>query len=642
MKTISPQQLQLLLDIWSVMYDDTTPCDSCTHADDKAYVKERVRREGIQFLTVTLPTLGKAVERGFETSFACPPGFKRRGGTVLPQFMFRALSKLFDPETGLWLGEANATPLPYWCLYYSELSNVVGWVRQLTLMFYKMKLPYEPSQTDAVKTAFIKTEAEIQSLCWSYKWAKRIKELILMRAVIGELFKSYREEDENPCHGSGASANGRSSWQRYKPEVFVERLHEVFPYQEWAMLSDKVMSPTSSLYEMGASCEPQAKVCYVPKDSRGPRLISEEPEVFMYIQQGLMRAMYRMMERHPYARMSLSCLDQERNRYAAALGSDVYDYATLDMKDASDRVSCELVRQLFPPDMVRKLMACRSLSTVFPDGTEVPLGKFAPMGSACCFPVEAIVFWAAALVAVHGSAAVHIVRQRPGANRGMFDCTGRPEITVYGDDIVVPGQSVDCLVSLLEDLGLKTNLQKSFRKGPFRESCGYDAFLSRDVSIVRCNHLPVISSSKRSRSAKFDEVGRAKIRLSEFMNNVIRRHGTWMMPRFREIFSQYYGYIPVLKRDTLQGCYLLGNHDDVMMRRVNAVPLDPKSGVMRLRPHYDRPKIRLLVERPVKLKVNVDDWSHILRSLLGKGGLEGSSSVNPRKLTRVSLEWVWY
>lgn len=649
MKTISSQQLDMLLDIWSLLYVDTAPCDA-QHKDDIPYVRERVRREGLEFLTVTLPSLGKAVERGFESTFVCPPGFKKSKGTLLPQFMFNALSRLFNPVTGEWVGSNDPTFL--WEALHADLSNVVQWVRQLTLVFYKLELPYSPSQVDAVKTAFIEAEAEIRCLPWPSIWGKRMKELILMRAVIGNLFEAYRVKDENPGHGSGASACGREPWERYKPKVFVERLHEVFPYQEWAVLSDRVCDPTAVLYEMGAPSEPLAKVVFVPKDSRGPRLISEEPECFMYIQQALMAAMYKMMARHRYARISLDCTDQERNRNLALIGSSAYDYATIDMKEASDRVSLELVRCLFPPEMVRKLEACRSLGTQFPDGTQVSFAKFAPMGSACCFPVEAIVFWAAALVAVYGEAALEIARggdpvawrlRESGDGRSSLRricdlsdgaaVPARSEITVYGDDIIVPGSSFDDLVCLLEDIGCKVNTNKCFRKGPFRESCGMDAFLSRDVSIVRLKHLPVIQSRKRSRAGKFDEIGKAKIRMCEFMRNLTRFHGNWIAPKLIRLFESYYGRVPVLRDErTPQGCYLISDREDVISRKTSA-----DHGKV----DYCRRQVRLLVEVPVKKQIDISDWSHILRALLNKGGREGSNLVNPRKATRVAYRWVW-
>jgi hypothetical protein len=50
------------------------------------------------------------------------------------------------------------------------------------------------------------------------------------------------------------------------------------------------------------------------------------------------------------------------------------------------------------------------------------------------------------------------------------------DLFVFGDDIIVPIDSADLVVSTLRWLGFETNNEKSFLKGPFRESCGGDFF----------------------------------------------------------------------------------------------------------------------------------------------------------------------
>lgn len=656
MKHISSTELSGLSMIWETLYENTAPAGYAREVDI-IYFRERLRREGITFLTITLPTLGKALEQSFRTNvFVCPSGFKRRRGTSLPEFLYPAFKALSAsrrvrkdalggaegveelPEGQPLIFGEHGEPALLWPSLYGDLAGVVLWIRQLTLMFYKMKLPYEPASVEAVKQAFIDAESEIQSIDWTSVWEKRYDDLTVMRCVISELFRYYRVSDEKPCHGSGSSACKQKPWQRYKVKKFIPRLNEVFPYPEWFMLSDDTCHWTSTLYSLGAEEEPYSRVVYVPKDSRGPRLISMETAEFMYIQQALMRALYRMMERCPYAKHTLSCIDQQRNRDMAQNASSWNTHATIDMKEASDRVSWELVKTLFPDDYVRKLEACRSLGTIFPDGTKVTFAKFAPMGSAVCFPIEAIVFWAASLSASYGYWAPAIVRGSKWALKASPYPTQQSayaDITVYGDDIIVPRASFNDVTSLLEDLGLKTNPTKCFTQGPFRESCGMDAFLGKDVSIIRMNHPLGLDE-------KGDNIDKAKIRFAEFANNVIRHYGTDLMTEpFRKLFRAIYREdVPVLPSGVaVQGLYLLG--DTLHLKNKAREYRGPYMGIREgKKVNYQRSRVKLLCEVPVRIRVNSDDWSHLLRSLLDKGGTEGSSIVIPARLTKTCRKWV--
>jgi hypothetical protein len=141
-------------------------------------------------------------------------------------------------------------------------------------------------------------------------------------------------------------------------------------------------------------------------------------------------------------------------------------YATLDLNEASDRVSLELVRLLFPPHICEYLEACRSSSTLLPSGKEIELKKFAPMGSCLCFPIMALTIWSILAAAAP-------------------DAYTRERIYVYGDDVIVPTAYAVDAIKHLESFGLKINHDKSCTSGLFRESCGMDAFKGKDVTPVR-------------------------------------------------------------------------------------------------------------------------------------------------------------
>lgn len=107
----------------------------------------------------------------------------------------------------------------------------------------------------------------------------------------------------------------------------------------------------------------------------------------------------------------------------------------------------------------------------------MPLAKFASMGSALCFPVEAMVFTTIIFLALERKANTRFTR------KDVLSFAG--QVRVYGDDIIVPVDCVDPVVDLLEAFGLKVNKSKSFWNGKFRESCGGDYYDGTWVTPVR-------------------------------------------------------------------------------------------------------------------------------------------------------------
>lgn len=242
-----------------------------------------------------------------------------------------------------------------------------------------------------------------------------------------------------------------------------------FDAQCMAAVAVPVATPDGELRynDVPVVSEYPARVILVPKDSRGPRLISCEPLENQWIQQGLGQAIVRHVERHPLTRYNVHFTDQEPNRRGALVGSIGGRYATLDLKEASDRVTVGLVRLLFPEPLLKCLLAVRTTGTVLPSKQVLNLDKYAPMGSALCFPVMALAIWALLTARFRG------------------DAHARQSLLVYGDDVIVPGYQALNAISTLESFGLLVNRDKSCIQGLFRESCGQDAFKGHCVTPVR-------------------------------------------------------------------------------------------------------------------------------------------------------------
>jgi len=168
-------------------------------------------------------------------------------------------------------------------------------------------------------------------------------------------------------------------------------------------------------------------------------------------------------------------------------GSHTGSLATLDLKEASDRVSNQLVRRMLEnhPWLRAGVDSCRSRRAVveFPSGRSesIRLGKFASMGSALTFPVEALVFATCAILGIERALGRQLTKKDVHRLRG--------QVRVYGDDIIVPVEYVHSVNEVLETFGFRVNFGKSYWTGKFRESCGGDYYDGHDVTIVRVRRI---------------------------------------------------------------------------------------------------------------------------------------------------------
>jgi len=104
------------------------------------------------------------------------------------------------------------------------------------------------------------------------------------------------------------------------------------------------------------------------------------------------------------------------------------------------------------------------------------------MGSALCFPIEAMVFTTVIFLGIQKSLNVPLTRK-------MIKKSFSRSVRVYGDDLIVPVEHVMTVVQTLEHFGARVGLDKSFWTGKFRESCGREYYAGEDISIVRVRDL---------------------------------------------------------------------------------------------------------------------------------------------------------
>jgi hypothetical protein len=269
-------------------------------------------------------------------------------------------------------------------------------------------------------------------------------------------------------------------------------MEELFPYIEWA-------APVYSLYEWvnehvdfrEPGRERPVKVIHVPKTLKTPRIIAEEPTCMMFVQQGILEMMKEEFRADSNTRAFVCFDSQLPNQQLARAGSRSGDLATLDLKEASDRVSNQLVNSLFANfPWIREAVQVVRSTRADVNGEIIELAKYASMGSALTFPIEALVFCTLVFLGIEKAL------NRPLTSRDVKRFRG--VVRVYGDDIVVPTEYVPSVIEVLEHYGARVNTNKSFWKGKFRESCGADFYDGHNVNVVRVRQ--VFPQSRRDAS----------------------------------------------------------------------------------------------------------------------------------------------
>ena len=437
-----------------------------TYAD--AVICEGVARVGLSFLTVDLPLMGKSIDLSLSSGslFTCPAGWALQENSVLPAFHYPHFRRVFE-DCGAVRRDAD--------------PRSVKELRQLLFCFYKLNQPFTPEQTANAISSYLAIEDEIPS---PFDGGEGI--LDLANLVVRRLLAGFNPSVITPGHGPGAVSTGEKLWEKMNFKRFIPILDAYYPYADHMFYNySHLCDELQRLSSMSLCDDPTNKIVFVPKDSRGPRTISCEPLELQWIQQGLSRKLVAFLE-SPKSLCSgfINFSDQSINRKLALMGSVDGSWATLDMKEASDRVSLQLVERLFAGTAILPyLLATRSTSARLPDGQLRKLAKFAPMGSALCFPIEAICFYALAVAQINLTARLPV----KAAMRSVY---------VYGDDIIVARTHARALMEAYPKFHLRVNESKSCVDGLFRESCGCDAFLGVDVTPTKFRrHLSLTAGS---------------------------------------------------------------------------------------------------------------------------------------------------
>jgi len=446
---------------------------------DKKTILKRFEDEGESFLGITLPLFFEwltSSQQDGQIATSIYARFRKRPKrtSVLPCFLHGLTCRIFDAKTGALL--AHPDPLAF------------KFIEQICLWYKKVFKVCDPERDQKAQNSYHELDNGLRRLPDPDEDKATMLNYVCRR-FFPEIEKFFVEaiDDESilPRHGPGATADKAWANEKYRRREFLSRWDDLF---SWEHLYGFSTAHQSNREVTVPRDELPVRVVSVPKTMKTSRIICVEPTAMQFAQQLTAARLVRSLERvrlvtgtkpvrrgRPLIR-HLNFNDQRPNQVAALRGSIDGSLATIDLSEASDRVSVKLVAAVFrhSPVLLRHLYGCRSTRAMMPDGEVFPLRKYASMGSALTFPVEALCFLMICIAAVCDERKVFNRAGRPKSLQAFENV--RKDILVFGDDIVVPS---DCIVKVTEYLmafGLKVNSKKSFYKGPFRESCGHDYF----------------------------------------------------------------------------------------------------------------------------------------------------------------------
>lgn len=295
-------------------------------------------------------------------------------------------------------------------------------------------------------------------------------------------FLESKSEGLGTRHGPGAVAERLKNHEKSRFPNWPHKLEQRFPFESFG-------KPVGFTRDRPLNHEVPSRLICVPKTAKGPRLIAAEPVAHQWCQQLIYSWIrQRLDETRRSPKNKIGGLGDFINfRRQDISGGMVYQaslnrkLATVDLTDASDRLSCWTVERMFRrnPSFLSALHAARTrwlmqdISSA--NDSFIKLRKFSSQGAATNTPVQSLCFLIIALASAIGDGKV--TWERIMRLRG--------QVRVYGDDTILPTHGYVRLSTIMDLLQLKVNKAKSFVHGHFRESCGVDGYLGDDVTPVK-------------------------------------------------------------------------------------------------------------------------------------------------------------
>lgn len=485
-----------------------------TNADcsrDLATILCRFEHEGFSFVAKIMPILFDGLVTYLETGVSSYPGFKLAKGCEYPAFLRRHFARIYnDPHS-------------------PDAATSISIIYQLSVLFKKFKGPHRKSVLKRQYDDFCDVDNNLPDEIQDDQTIRHAQNLVY------KLFHDFDVNDHRilPRPGPGATNTPVEKHERFTPRVMYTCIDDIFPYQEFFYVTpwdvNRCTPQFLSLYNK-RELAPTSRFKFVEKQYDKARGICIEENEMQFMQQGLKNYMYTVLENHPLTKGKINFSDQTVNQRMALLSSKDCLHATLDEKEASDRISRALVWKIWEkvPDMRDALFALSTKNIKAPaEGNKSlwNIKKYAPMGSALCFPVMSVVHFAL----------LYGILMQNGYKKHDRDLG----IYVYGDDLIVPLDVVEAVLTCFPRYGLKFNTNKSFWRSNFRESCGVHAYQGEDITPIYLKHIP----NHHSRTEALLSVLAAE-------QGLFNKGFVYTAAKIRELCRKYFGMLPMVSEDS--------------------------------------------------------------------------------------------
>lgn len=381
---------------------------------------------------------------------------------------------VYKPMPEDWFKRQLGSDYPFIGVLLSPVNNIVAQFLQkpnavdFTTLYqffsFLTHLSLDSIQLDMEKE-YVELEESLQSYPYDPSMLAELNEI--MRNWFKEF--TFSEDQFRPKHGPGACAElKRSAGNLVKYQVLAsDQLLDYF-VTKYVGASVRSFVP----FDLG-SLDRTSVLVVVAKSLKTKRTISKEPATLMYFQQAVKRMIVEYISRHEFLQHHIDFELQELNGELALVGSGSGTIATIDLSSASDRVTQTLVKSVFyGTPLYAALVSLRSHSVKLLSGRTLRLEKYAPMGSALCFPVQTLIF----------SSIIEYTVRRVRAKWGYDTSLWR----VFGDDIIVEEPCYWDLIQNLKRAGFVVNVAKSYSQPyRFRESCGYEGYDGVEVTPMK-------------------------------------------------------------------------------------------------------------------------------------------------------------
>jgi nitrogen fixation-related uncharacterized protein len=356
----------------------------------------------------------------------------------------------------------------------------------LSFLWFGKKGEFE--DPDLIPVAFRKWEELEDNLRVDFDVTLYVKTL---REVLESYIPALVDTTMLPVHGSGVVAEkgiGRDIEAKNNIIGFDPRVHRAL-FARHSNDPSRLVAQWDSRIKVSQT---RSKLFFVRKTAKTARSICFEPATFMLAQQAVRLLLERTIKEGPLGR-HIFIDDQTVNLLAAQYGSETRRVDTIDLSSASDSVSWGLIKRVVPPKVRYYLQATRTREVELPNGQIRSLRKFAPMGSALCFPTQCIIYagivitasllWGIKVGRLKGIGNPYLSFQKLSSGRLGGSLDALEPFYVYGDDIICDSRVTPIVNDILRALGFSVNVEKSFAgRSPFRESCGGFFYNGSDVT----------------------------------------------------------------------------------------------------------------------------------------------------------------